>query len=387
MTYYVRTGTVPPKRHTRAPNPLGGDLHEELVSATGFVGPSSLLYHLRPPTGFVRIQPNREAGVESVALDVHRRLKLRGLEPEGDYFSGRHLITSNDDMAMSALSPVEAPEQFFRNGMRDELVVISTGTGVMQSAFGEIAFGPLDMLYIPRGTVVQWRYDEGPQNAIVIETAAPLRPPLRYRDSEGHFIEKAPYYERDLHPPTLVDPVDEVGEFVVTVKINNQTTTCILQSHPFDVVGWDGNLYPFRMNIADFEPISGMLHQMPDTTAVFETGKLVVCCITPNRFEDHPDALPQQPHHTNLDYDEIVYLLRDQKRPGQPLQVATLHPRSMPHGPRPSPAKGPRGDRTTFYGLMIDTASPLRVHPASERFEDVEYTSSWTAHAALDGRR
>jgi homogentisate 1,2-dioxygenase len=387
MTYYVRAGTVPPKRHTRAPNPLGGDLHEELVSSAGFTGPSSLLYHLRPPTGFVRIQPNREAGIDSVPLDIHRRLKLRGNEPEGDYFSGRRLITSNDDMQLSVVSPAEAPERFFRNGMHDELVIISTGTGVLCSAFGELAYGPLDMLYIPRGTTVRWRYEGGPQNALVVETAAPLRPPLRYRDPEGHFIEKAPYYERDLHPPVLVDAVDQVGEFEVAVQIKNATTTCVLQSHPFDVVGWDGNLYPFRMNIADFEPISGLLHQMPDTTAVFETGKLVVCCITPNRREGHPQALPQQPHHTNLDYDEIVYLLRDQNRPDRPLQVATLHPRSMPHGPRASRDDGPRREQTTFYGIMIDTSSPLRVHPAAEQFDDGNYTASWLANAGMDGGR
>ena len=30
--------------------------------------------------------------------------------------------------------------------------------------------------------------------------------------------------------------------------------------HPFDVVGWDGYLYPYAFNIADFEPIVKRTH-------------------------------------------------------------------------------------------------------------------------------
>src|SRR5699024_11551037 len=41
-------------------------------------------------------------------------------------------------------------------------------------------------------------------------------------------------------------------------------------THPFDVVGWDGCAYPYTFNVADFEPITGRVHQPPPVHQVFE---------------------------------------------------------------------------------------------------------------------
>ena len=43
-----------------------------------------------------------------------------------------------------------------------------------------------------------------------------------------------------------------------------------LDYHPFDVVGWDGYVYPYTFNIADFEPKSGRLHQPPTVHQTFQ---------------------------------------------------------------------------------------------------------------------
>ena len=34
-------------------------------------------------------------------------------------------------------------------------------------------------------------------------------------------------------------------------------TRYVYAEHPFDVVGWDGCLYPYTFNISDFEPLTG----------------------------------------------------------------------------------------------------------------------------------
>ena len=47
--------------------------------------------------------------------------------------------------------------------------------------------------------------------------------------------------------------------------------------HPFDVIGWDGCLYPFVFNIADYEPITGRVHQPPPAHQVWEGNDFVVC--------------------------------------------------------------------------------------------------------------
>lgn len=43
-------------------------------------------------------------------------------------------------------------------------------------------------------------------------------------------------------------------------------TVFVTPSHPFDVVGWDGCLYPYVFNIRDYEPITGRIHQPPPPT-------------------------------------------------------------------------------------------------------------------------
>ena len=44
--------------------------------------------------------------------------------------------------------------------------------------------------------------------------------------------------------------------------------------HPFDVVGWDGYLWPFAFNIGDFEPITGRVHQPPPVHQTFAGAEL-----------------------------------------------------------------------------------------------------------------
>ena len=54
--FYVSAGSVPHKRHTQHREPDGGLYSEELFGVEGFVGRSSLLYHLVPPTRTHRIE-------------------------------------------------------------------------------------------------------------------------------------------------------------------------------------------------------------------------------------------------------------------------------------------------------------------------------------------
>src|SRR5207249_1686896 len=81
--------------------------------------------------------------------------------------------------------------------------------------------------------------------------------PRRYRNQDGQLLEGAPYYHRDIHPPTELHTNREKGEFPVRVRVRGGYQTYVLDYHPFDVVGWDGYLYPWTFSIHDFEPITG----------------------------------------------------------------------------------------------------------------------------------
>ena len=45
----------------------------------------------------------------------------------------------------------------------------------------------------------------------------------------------------------------------MTVRVRDGHQDYVLARHPFDVVGWDGFVYPFTFNADDFEPITGTI--------------------------------------------------------------------------------------------------------------------------------
>ena len=54
---------------------------------------------------------------------------------------------------------------------------------------------------IPRGTTYRFM-PEGPQRYLAFETPGLIEIPRRYRNQYGQILEGAPYYHRDIHPPT-----------------------------------------------------------------------------------------------------------------------------------------------------------------------------------------
>nr|WP_262415300.1 hypothetical protein [Streptomyces gougerotii] len=69
-------------------------------------------------------------------------------------------------------------------------------------------------------------------------------------------------------------------------------TVHTLPHHPFDVVGWDGCLYPYVFNIRDFEPLTGRVHQPPPAHQVFEGHNFVICNFVPRKVDYHPPRHP-----------------------------------------------------------------------------------------------
>jgi len=61
--------------------------------------------------------------------------------------------------------------------------------------------------------------------------------------------------------------------------------------HPFDVVGWDGYVYPFTFNAQDFETDHRTVHQPPPIHQTFEIRGYVVCTFAPRFLDTHPEAV------------------------------------------------------------------------------------------------
>ena len=154
--FYVSRGNIPHKRHTQHRAPDGSLYAEELFGMEGFTGRSSLLYHIVPPTRTHRIERVRELHNEPVDDGVHRHrlVKTGALPLGGNIVEARVPLFFNSDVLIGVVRPTEGlPENtFYRNSEGDEMLFVHEGSGVFESNFGPMKYGPGDYLVIPIGT-------------------------------------------------------------------------------------------------------------------------------------------------------------------------------------------------------------------------------------------
>ena len=384
MPFYHHAGKVPRKRHTQFRKPDGSLYHEELFGTEGFSGISALLYHLHPPTLVQEIHAAPHFRLEPWECDVHRHHLFHTVEaqPGGDAFTARRPLFYNHDVVFSIARPTEGMAYFFRNGRSDELYFIHEGSGELLTQFGRIAYGAGDYLNIPRGTTYQLQPDPsgGPQRFLVIEGNGHIQPPKRFRNTAGQFLEHAPFCERDLRAPADLETHDESGDFEVRVKVGQTVTTYCYHHHPFDLVGWDGYLFPYAFNIKDYEPITGRIHQPPPVHQVFEAPGFVVCNFVPRKIDYHPEAIPSPYNHSNIDSDEVLYYVGGNflgRTSVEPASIS-LHPGGIPHGPKPGGYEGSIGkEATEETAVMMDTFRPLHITTAAQEYDDPKYPWAW----------
>ena len=383
MTYYYRLGEVPHKRHTQYRQPDGSLYHEEVMGIHGFAGAQSILYHLYPPTRISRVlgEARVEIPYEAAGALRPRHLRSVGLPAGGDAVSGRVPLMGNNDVVLYGARPDRAMDYWYKFAHGDDVYFIHDGTGVLESQYGLLRYRPGDYLVIPTG--VLWRIlpDEGvPQRMLVIEAYGHIKPPKRYLNNYGQFLEHAPFCERDIRPPDRLVTYDEQGQFEVHVKARGLVTRFQYPHHPLDVVGWDGHLWPFAFNIEDFEPITGRVHQPPPVHQTFDGPGFVICSFVPRLFDYHPLAIPAPYNHSNVDSDEVLYYVEGDfmSRKGIERASFTVHPNGIPHGPHPGTYEGSIGKaRTDELAVMVDTFRPLRLTTHALALEDENYVYSW----------
>ncbi len=247
--------------------------------------------------------------------------------------------------------------------------------------FGVLPFKPFDYVVIPRCTTYHIAFDaDTPPDLLVIEAAQAVVIPPRYLNPDGQLKLGAPYYERDLHGPTDLLAIDREEDTPVLIKDGPRLTRYTLKSHPFDVVGWDGMVYPFTFNADDFEPITGTVHQPPPIHQTFEAKGFVLCTFAPRMLDTHPEAIKVPYAHSNVQADEVLYYVRGRfgSRRGVEEASLTLHPRGIPHGPHPGTIVASRDvTRTDELAVMVDTVRPLYLTPQAMAMDDPKYPYSW----------
>ncbi|MCA1801219.1 MAG: homogentisate 1,2-dioxygenase [Rhodothermaceae bacterium] len=383
---YHSLGKFPHKRHTQFRREDGQLYTEELFGAEGFSGNSSLLYHHNPPTTVKRVEKGKEIVIKPWKEDLlrHHHLLTHNMPKGGDPVSGRVVVLFNNDVQIALCRPIEKMNYFYRNGEHDEMLFIHEGKGVLQTNFGKLTFEPFDYIYIPRGVTWQMTFDTDENRMLVIDSTGPIEIPKRYRSNLGQFLENSPFCERDIRRPEAPLFFNEQGEFEVRIKKQGRFHHYFFEFHPFDVVGWDGYLYPWIFSMKDFEPITGRVHQPPPVHQTFEAHNYVICSFCPRKYDYHPLAIPAPYNHSNVDSDEVLYYVQGEfmSRKGVEYASITHHPGGIPHGPHPGTVEKSIGkEGTEEYAVMVDTFKPLHLTEDAKKMDDGIYHYSWIPHA------
>ena len=383
---YLSLGNVPKKRHTAHRMSPGfndeGICYEEVISTQGFSRAYSIAYHLRPPTRVKHIEPAGTIAVERIEQPVlrHHHVKTGGLPRAGDPMTGRVPIFSNNDVTLWRCRPSLPQAELYRNAVADEIVFVHSGSGCLFTHFGRLPFKPFDYIVIPRCTTYELQCDS-PADLLVIESNGTIEFPRRYVNPDGQLRLGAPFCERDLHGPEQMTTMDREADTPVVIKDGPRLTRYVLASHPFDVVGWDGCVYPFTFNADDFEPITGTVHQPPPIHQTFESvGGFVVCTFAPRMLDTHPDAIKVPYAHSNVESDEVLYYVRGKfgSRRGVEESSFTLHPHGIPHGPHPGTIAASKDVKwTDELAVMVDTFRPLFLTKQAMELDDAKYPLSW----------
>lgn len=393
MAHYRCVGAIPPKRHTQHRDPDGALYFEELMGEEGFSSDASLLYHRGVPSALVDSQVWELA--DQSRSPNHplkaRHLRLHDLETGTCPVEGRRLVLGNNDVRIAYVVTGSEPSPLYRNAIGDECVYVETGTGTVESVFGAVAYRAGDYVVIPRATTHRWVPAET-SRLYAIEANSHIHPPKRYLSRFGQFLEHAPYCERDLHGPTEVLLAEGDN---VDVLVKHRTSTGIVgtrmtyATHPFDVVGWDGCLYPYTFNIEDFMPITGKVHQPPPVHQVFEGWNFVICNFLPRKVDYHELAIPVPYYHSNVDSDEVMFYVGGdyEARKGSGINVGSisLHPGGYAHGPQPAAIEASLGaDYFEESAVMVDTFAPLDLGEGGAAVEDPAYAWTWAGRGPDD---
>jgi homogentisate 1,2-dioxygenase len=395
MAFYRSVGELPRQRHTQHRDDEGRLLHEELMGEEGFSSDSSLLYHRGVPSALVDSQVwelRDQSRTPNHPLKA-RHLTLHDLETPTCPVEGRRLVLGNNDVRIAYVVTGTDASPLYRNAIGDECVYVESGTGTVETVFGVLPYRQGDYVVVPRATTHRWLPAE-PSRLYAVEANSHIHPPKRYLSRFGQLLEHAPYCERDLRGPTDLEALvgrsreEEDVEVLVKHRVGGRVvgTRMTYATHPFDVVGWDGCLYPYTFNIEDYMPITGKVHQPPPVHQVFEGHNFVVCNFLPRKVDYHELSVPVPYYHSNVDSDEVMFYVggdyEARKGSGIGIGSISLHPGGYAHGPQPSAIEASLG--AEFFeetAVMVDTFAPLELGEGGRAVEDPAYAWTWAGRS------
>ena len=368
MEFVFSKGVVSKQAHVSIPE----GTYEEEHGREAFAGRASHLYRKHPPTAWTRIDgPLRP-----------RALNLNEMKPEDwvDANASWQLVAGNDDVRLYVSRRTEPMPYFLRDADGDVCYFVHRGSGVVETDYGPLDYRQGDYVIVPKGTTHRV-VPEGESFFFVIEGDGEYRIPDR-----GLMGRHAQFDPGVLVVPEP-DPHDEEGEFEVRVKRDGEFSSLWFQWHPLDVVGWQGDLCPVKLNVLDHRPVySPSYHMPPSAHCTFENDGFVICSFVPRPLEEDPEVLKVPFYHANIDADEVLFYHSGDyfSRAGIDMGYMTLHPQGVHHGPQPAAIEAAKTkERTDEIAVMVETENPLQLSPEAEQVVVTEYETSWARGMGL----
>ena len=354
-----------------------------MFTTKGFITLYSLFYPCNAPPQIVQVGDPVSIAPRTIHDKQlkHRCLKGFDVKPVDDYLESRKPVLVNNDCKVILAAPRQSmTNYFFKNADADEVVFVHEGHGALHTMYGKLPFSYGDYLVIPRGTVYQIRFETSDNRLLIVESTGPITTPKRYRNDYGQLMEHAPFCERDIRKPVDLETIDQQGDFLFYIKKQDNLYPYHYLSHPFDLIGWDGYVYPYAFSIHNFEPITGRLHMPPPIHQTFDGHNFVICSFVPRLYDYHPLAVPAPYNHSNIDSDEVLYYVDGDFMSRKHVErgMITLHPGGIPHGPHPGTVEKSIGAKETReLAVMVDTFKPLLMTEFAAGIEDPAYYRSW----------
>jgi homogentisate 1,2-dioxygenase len=398
MSIMQKRGEIDPVPHTEQRNADGSLRLEEIHGTFGFSGPWSRKMHLRRyPTELSQMPSQADfhfLSTRSALNDIVQPFLVRtALIPFAtDALRARTPLLSGPNTRVSSLkaSTEFEPNCYFRNGAFHELFFIQEGTGTLFSEYGSVPFKPFDYIVIPKGTTYRIELQTQPLFAMIIESVFPIEWPEHYRNQAGQLHMISPVVETEIRPPQYEAASDVSGEFVIFVQQRaGAITKTIQQHHPFDVVGWEGTLYPYAFPISSHHGITREIHTAPPAHQTFQAGQVPhygfsLCSFVSQMEGWHPREVPVPYAHLNVDSDEVMFFSSASYGAREAILeegMLTFHPGAVPHSPHGDAAEKSlrnRGRMSSRRAVMFDTYfESLEIFVSAEPYLDREYPLSW----------
>lgn len=350
---HFRKGETPRQAHVD----LDG-LKEEELGRQGFAGRVAMLYRRNEPAARRVVGDYRLREVASADLEPEDATDSRGLPL---------LLLSNEDCRISLSRRSEPMPYHFRDTDGDTLFFVHRGTGRFETEFGPIPFEPGDYVVLPKAVTYRVLPDGSDNVFLVLQTPGELQVP------DGGILGRHTPFDPTVLTVPDPEPIaaDEREEWEVVVQHGEELTSMFYDFHPCDVVGWKGDLFPFKLNIRDWNVVMSDTLHLPPTVHQFLTAPgVIVLHFLPRPAEGYRGAERLPWYHRNADYDEVAFF-HGGTFLGLPLPAGliTHSPQGIHHGPPEVAREHARKtheqfSRVDWQIISLDTSRPLRVSDA-----------------------